>query len=293
MRLQIVTGFIILLFISPYSYASGVFSLDGEGAGLVGEAVTHIIEDGETLIELAPRFNVGYNEIVAANRHVDPWVPDEETEIIIPSEWILPDVIEEGIIINLAEMRLYYFFMFKNKKYVRTYPIGIGRDGSDTPTGTFMITGKAKHPVWNVPETVRRDRPELPPSVPPGPENPLGEYWLQLSVKGYGIHGTRRPYGIGRKVSYGCIRLHPGDIEALFAHVSKGAIVKIVDKPVKSVVISDRVYVEVHNADRANSELLTIAEKELSENNLLHRVEFALLMETINNATGLPAAVSK
>lgn len=219
------------------------YSLEDTVIGLEG---TYVIRGDETLLEVARLFDLGYNEMVEANPGIDPWVPPRGTVVRVPTMWVLPDVMEEGIVINLAEMRLYYFFTVKGQRMVRTFPIGIGRKGLSTPLGMYRIVAKVKDPVWYPPEEARREDPTLPPYVPPGPGNPLGGYWLQLSIPGYGIHGTNRPWGIGRRVSRGCIRLYPEDIAWLFEHVRVGTKVKIVNKPVKIGQRDGRLYIEIH-----------------------------------------------
>ena len=253
----------------------------------------YTIRRKETLIVLARVFDVGYNEIADANRHVDPWVPGKGSRISIPNSWLLPEIIDNGILINLAEMRLYYFFFMDNHKYVSTYPIGIGREGFDTPVGEYNITLKVKDPVWRVPEDIRKERPELPPYVPPGPDNPLGRYWLQLSVNSYGIHGTNRPYGIGRRASHGCIRLYPEDISILANLVGPGTPVKIVDEAVKVGMHKNKVYMEVHRSEQDDSDLMRLAAEKLSRKRLLKYVDSELMIRAVKSATGLPAVISK
>jgi L,D-transpeptidase ErfK/SrfK len=289
----IYSTFIVWLLSAVNVYSSGAFPLEDRFQSLIGMNQGYSISNIDTLIELARRFDVGYNEIVSANSGIDPWVPEKGKEIVVPTSWLLPEIMDDGIVINLPEMRLYYFFMVNGRRYVKTYPIGIGRAGFNTPTGTFAITIKVRDPDWKVPESVRKERPELPPVVPPGPDNPLGRYWLQLSVNGYGIHGTSRPYGIGRKVSHGCIRLYPEDIEVLFGLVKTGTEVRIVDEPVKIGTYEKKVFIEVHRAARSDSELEMIALEKLSGKHLLQHIKKQALKEAINTATGLPTVISR
>jgi L,D-transpeptidase ErfK/SrfK len=254
---------------------------------------SHTITYKETLIELAVKYDVGYNEIIAANKKIDAWIPEKGTSIIIPTSWLLPEVTDNGIIINLAEMRLYYFLKIDNNQYVTTFPIGIGRQGFTTPAGSFEITARVQNPIWTVPEDVRNKNPELPSIVPPGPHNPLGKYWLQLSVNGYGIHGTNRKYGIGRKVSHGCIRLYPDDIETLYKFTKIGTPVKIINEPIKVGTYEDKVYLEVHSSDMNESELLNLAVLKLSKQRLLKYTDTSLMFDALRKSTGLPAMISK
>jgi L,D-transpeptidase ErfK/SrfK len=282
-----------LLYSPSYIAASGAFPIENENASIIGNNITLTVKNDETLIELAREYDVGYNEIVAANKNIDPWVPGKNTRVVLPTSWLLPEVIDKGIIINLAEMRLYYFFTIQKSRYVKTYPLGIGRQGFNTPTGTFKISFKTKDPVWKTPEASRLANPELPLYMPPGPENPLGRFWLQLSIDTYGIHGTNRPYGIGRSVSQGCIRLYPEDIKDLYGYVKPGTVVKIINEPIKVGTSSGGVFIEIHKTDQPESEVIGLAIKKLNRKRLLKYVDTVLLIKSIKSATGLPALISK
>ncbi|UCH81388.1 MAG: L,D-transpeptidase family protein [Nitrospiraceae bacterium] len=284
--------FLSILFSPDYIEASGAFPVYSDHGYLIGKNRSYILGKGETLIELARMYDTGYNEIVDANKNIDPWVPGKGTAVTIPTSWLLPELIDNGIIINLAELRLYFFFSLREARYIKTYPIGIGREGFNTPTGDFSITLKMKDPIWKVPETSRRENPELPLYVLPGPDNPLGEYWLQLSVDTYGIHGTNRPYGIGRRVSQGCIRLYPEDIKDLYNYVTPGTPVKIISEPVKVGIHNDQIYIEVHASDLTESELINMVIKKLHGKHLLKDINTALMIKSIKSATGLPALIS-
>jgi L,D-transpeptidase ErfK/SrfK len=283
----------VFLIIASSVHASGVFPFDGSSELLMGGDMTYTIRDNETLITLARAYDVGYNEITDANRQIDPWVPARGTRILIPNSWLLPEIVDSGIIINLAEMRLYCFFSVDGNKYVSTYPIGIGREGFNTPTGIYNITLKKKDPVWRVPEDIKKEKPELPDFVLPGPDNPLGRYWLQLSVNGYGIHGTNKPYGVGRRVSHGCIRLYPEDIEMLAGFVGPGTPVRIINEAVKVGKHNNKVYIEVHRSEENVAELVQKAAEKLSRKRLLKYVDTQLMIDVIESATGLPAVISK
>lgn len=283
---------LILILIPCITYSSETFPLNDLTGTLIGAKRSHKIDGKDTLIDLAVDYGIGYNEIIAANSTIDPWVPKEGTEVVIPTSWLLPGLMENGVMINLAELRLYYFFTIDKRRYVKTYPVGIGRQGLQTPTGEFKITSKVKDPVWKIPLSIRKEDNTLPAFLPPGPDNPLGKYWLELS-DGYGIHGTNRPYGIGRRVSHGCIRLYPEDIEVLFKYIKTGTEVRIIDEPVKAGTNNGKVYVEVHRSGPDNPDLISVAIKKLSENNLLSRINTVLLIEAVNKSTGLPVLISE
>jgi L,D-transpeptidase ErfK/SrfK len=260
-----------------------------QGLGGVVSRVTVGADD--SLIELARSYDIGYNEIVAANPGVDPFIPTEGTEVIIPSAWLLPDVPKrEGIVINLAEMRLYLFPSRKSNS-VETFPLGIGDEGWDTPTGTYRITEKTKNPAWYVPPSIRAYKPDLPKIVPAGPDNPLGTHALRLSHGTVLIHGTNRPFGIGRRVSHGCVHLYPEDIEVLFRKVKLGVMVTIIRQQVKATLADGRVLVEVHvNGDEnLEQEALTLLEKK----GLLAKVDLDALKAAVLDGLGVPTDVTR
>lgn len=220
---------------------------------LVGEIRRYEIGVKDTFVEIARRFDVGYVELVAANPGVDPWVPDDAGSIVLPTAHVLPNAPREGVVINLAELRLYYFPA--DGAPPRSHPIGIGQEGWETPLGRTTVLRKQANPSWFPPASIRKERPELPAVVPPGPNNPLGQYALYLGWPAYLVHGTNRPYGVGRRVSHGCIRLYPEDIERLFAEISVGTPVTVVDQPVKAGWSDGELYLEVHPTQRDSLEL--------------------------------------
>jgi len=198
----------------------------------------------DTLLEVARRFDLGYVEMVAANPGTDPWVPGEGTNVVLPTVHLMPNAAPEGIIINLADMRLYYFA--EPGGPMQSFPIGIGRDGLKTPIGSTTITGKRKDPSWRPTARMRAEDPELPEVVPAGPDNPLGNRAMYLGWPQYLIHGTNKPLGIGRRVSSGCIRMYPEDVEYLFEQIGVGTKVTVVDQPIKLSWIDDALYIEAH-----------------------------------------------
>ena len=263
---------------------------------VIGSKRYHIVKDGETLLDLARQYDLGYNEIVLANPNLDPWVPDVGALVVIPQERIIPDAPDNGIVINIPEMRLYYFFSANGKKKVKTYPLGIGREGASTPVGVFRISSIEKNPTWDVPASIRRERPELPAAIPPGPENPLGTHWLRLSNTSYGIHGTHRPLGVGRRVSHGCIRLYPEDIVKLASSVKIGTPVRILKQTVKFGFNEGSIYVEVEDPLKKASEkksMLKYAVDNLRKQNLLGRIDMNALQKAINDPRGFPVKISK
>lgn len=196
----------------------------------------------DTLYELSRRFDVGLVEMLAANPGVDVWQPKPGTRLIVPNAHILPSH-RKGIVVNLSELRLYYF---ADANRVYTFPIGIGREGWKTPLGEMRITRKKKDPIWVPPASIRREDPDLPEVVPAGEDNPMGGYALYLSKGSYAIHGTNRPYGVGKRSSHGCLRMYPEDIEKLFYLVKEGTRVTVIDQPYAVGWRGDRLYITVN-----------------------------------------------
>lgn len=210
---------------------------------IVGRLATYRTSHDDTLADVALRFNLGYVSLVAANPGIDPWVPGEGTEIVLPLAHLLPDAPREGIVINVSEMRLYFF---DKDGGVQTYPLGVGRDGLETPLGVTEIKRKTENPTWYPTAATRADDPELPAAVPPGEDNPLGTRALYLGWPAYLIHGTNRPYGIGRRTSRGCIRMYTEDVERLYPQVPVGTKVTVIDQPIKLGWSRGELYLEAH-----------------------------------------------
>jgi L,D-transpeptidase ErfK/SrfK len=215
-----------------------------QGDDIVGGITYAMTARGETLMELAQRQDLGVLELSAVNQGVNVWTPGFGTWVELPTAHILPDAPRRGIVINLAELRLYFFP--PGGAAVQTYPIGIGREGLGTPLGATTIARKAESPTWRPTEGKRKEDPSLPAVVPPGPENPLGDYALYLGWPLYLIHGTNKPDGVGRRVSRGCIRMYPDNIARLYPQVPTGTPVRVVDQPVKVGWSNGELYLEVH-----------------------------------------------
>lgn len=203
---------------------------------VIGRLAAVEVEEGESLPDIARHFGLGYLEITKANADLDVWAPDAGSRVLLPLQFILPDAPREGIVLNLADMRMFFFPEGRRgSKTVMSYSTGIGREGWSTPLGKSRIIGKRKMPKWYVPPSIRREHAlegdPLPAVVLPGSDNPLGEYAMRLSMPDYLIHGTNKPYGVGLRVSHGCVRLYPEAIEDLFQRVSVGTRVHIVDQP--------------------------------------------------------------
>lgn len=205
--------------------------------------------DGETLPDIARHFGLGYNEITIANPGIDPWTPKAGARVLLPLQFILPDKPRKDIVLNLVNMRMYYYPP-KRPGTLFTYPAALGRKGWNTPLGQTTIVAKAVNPAWTVPVSIRREHAAkgnpLPAVVNPGPDNPLGKYALLLGFSRYLIHGTNKPYGIGMQVNHGCVRLYPEVIEALFKKTSVGTKVRIIHQPYMTAWEGGMLYLEAH-----------------------------------------------
>jgi L,D-transpeptidase ErfK/SrfK len=228
------------------------------GQELVGETQVLFTRYENTFPAIGREFDLGYEELRAANPGVDQWLPGEATPVFLPTQTILPDTPREGIVINVPAMRLYYFTAENGSAAtpkapatrVTTHPVGIGAEGWATPIAEAKVAQKVRDPVWYVPASVRKEHAawgeRLPSVVPPGPDNPLGKFALALSLPSYLIHGTNKPAGVGMRSSHGCIRLYPEDIEELFGRVARGTHVRIVNQPVLAGWRDGVLYLEVH-----------------------------------------------
>ena len=210
---------------------------------VVGNLTSVRVGSEDTFPDIARRHDLGYLELVAANPGVDPWVPGTGREIVLPTAHLLPDAPKQGIVINVAEQRLYWF---RGEGDVVTHPIGTGRAGYATPRGVTKIVRRKEHPTWTPGASARRDDPTLPMVVKAGPENPLGDHALYLGWPSYLIHGTNEPDGVGRRVSRGCIRLYPEDILSLFEKVPTGTQVRVVEEPIKLGWHGSDIVLEAH-----------------------------------------------
>lgn len=291
------------LFAACVSVSSAeIFYLPENGDTLVGELQFIKSKNTDTFPDLARRYDVGFNQMTAANPGVDPWLPGEGAHIVIPSRYVLPRRPWQGIVVNLAEMRLYYFPAESDrlgKQLVYTFPVGIGRKNWPTPTGEFYITGKIKDPVWTVPESVIQEAltegVEMPGLLPPGEGNPLGKYVLLLNEPGYLLHGTNKPLSIGRRVSHGCLRLYPEDIEQLIRQVPRGAPVRIVDEPVVAGVARDTVFISVfevldEGADRKLQTVIRNLIPDLTDKPVTQDMQ-RILTRSATEAPGIPVPV--
>ncbi|MGZ4995255.1 MAG: L,D-transpeptidase family protein, partial [Methylobacter sp.] len=220
-----------------------------DGDNMVGSLAAIETRENDALPDIARHFGLGYNDISIANSAVSPWTPKPGSRVLLPLQFIMPDSPHKGIVLNLANMRLFYYPK-KQPNKVYTYPVGIGRQGWNTPMGQTSIVAKDANPSWTVPESIHREHAEkgdsLPKVVGSGPNNPLGLYAMRLGFPGYLIHGTNKPYGIGMQISHGCVQLYPEDIEVLFKKATVGMPVRIIHQPYLTAWHQDMLYLEAH-----------------------------------------------
>lgn len=239
---------LFLAFLIPGLAHALTFPLPPKGNNIVGKVQTAFVHPGDNFHTVGRRYDVGYYEMVEANPRINPNHPKPWTTLVIPTEYILPPAPRKGIVINLAELRLYYYP--PKGHVVMTFPVGIGRQDWPSPRGLGHIVHKIYNPTWYVPESIRAARAAqgvyLPRFVLPGPKNPLGHYAMPLSFKGYLLHSTNEPTGVGMRSSSGCIRLFPENMKVLFGKVRRGTSVRILDLPYKIGWEKGKVYLEAH-----------------------------------------------
>lgn len=239
LALTVVLLSLLLLWRPPAAHGRE-FTLPPGAGDLVGQEDYLTGAKADTLADVAREFGLGHQEIRIANPAVEFWLLPDDARVLLPRRHVLPDAVREGIVLNVPEMRLYYYpqaCAADQPCRVQTYPVSIGRMDWKTPLGTTRVTAKVENPSWTPPESIRQEAAaegkQLPAVVPPGPDNPLGAHALYLDLPGYRIHGTNRPYGVGMRVTHGCVRMYPEDIASLFGQVEVGARVQILDQPVK------------------------------------------------------------
>jgi L,D-transpeptidase ErfK/SrfK len=224
------------------------FPLPQPGEDIIGQVQTVTAKYEDTFADLATRYDLGYLEMIAANPGVDAWLPGAGTQVVLPTRFILPPGPREGIVINLAEYRLYYYP--KGRSVVYTFPLGIGREGWGSPISTTKVTAKTPNPTWTPPASVKAEHAAdgdiLPNVVPAGPDNPLGPFKFGLGLPGYLIHGSNKKFGIGMRTSHGCFRMYNNNVLEMADMVPVGTPVRIMSEPYKFGVSGGKVYLEAH-----------------------------------------------
>lgn len=280
---------LILIFLLMIQWSSGSAAtwVLPESGNLVGKLEYVSPEFGETLAEIGIRYGIGYQEMVRANPGVDRQGPlRPKTRLLIPSQYILPKGPHHGIVINLAEYRLYYFP--KDENVVMTYPVGIGRKGWETPTGQTSVVAKQVDPVWRPTERVRKkgeaDGIPVPGLFPAGKDNPLGKHVLRLGWPTYLIHGASQANGVGMRISAGCLRMIPDDIEHLYSMVEVGTPVRVVNEPLKVTQLNGQRLIEVHPLlDQTTYDLNLLLQKSPHQT-----FQQAMIQQALKDASGIP-----
>ncbi|HUK10215.1 MAG TPA: L,D-transpeptidase family protein [Stellaceae bacterium] len=274
------------------------------GDRAIGSVTVYDTMAGDTLMDVARSQDLGFTQLMAVNRGVNPWVPGIGRQITLPNFYLLPNVPRRGIVIDLAAERLYYFPPGKSA-VVESYPIGIGVLGAVTPVGVTRIAAKVENPVWYPPPSIHAERPWLPEAIPAGPDNPLGAYAFRLGWPNYLIHGTNKPDGVGRNVSHGCIHLYPEDIEKLFNEVPVGTEVRVVSDDVRVAWVGGELFVEMHPTKKQSDELdiegtLTPAPAPAhlkarvvaAAGDQIQRVDWSIVRRVADERTGVPTQVT-
>ena len=285
---------------AAYSDA-GVWQTSADDS-VIGRTAVYVARYEDTLLDVARQFRMGIAELRIANPGVDVWLPGEGTPVRIPSRFVLPDAPRTGVVVNLPEMRIYYYP--KGEAMVHTWPISIGRVGWETPLGETTIVRKKVRPTWYPPESIREEHALqgdiLPRVVPPGPDNPLGSHALYLGFPAYLIHGTNKPYSIGMRVSHGCIRMYPEHIVELFNLAAPGTPVRVLDQGVKAGWSGDTLYLEVHPTtgvpdDEARPSMADVVSSLIAaipSDDLPLALDWERIDEALATANGVPVAVA-
>jgi L,D-transpeptidase ErfK/SrfK len=303
-RSRSLASFAVFALLAPCVGSAASYVLPAGTDTVFGATQRVVVTHEDTLLDIGRAHGVGYEEIVAANPGVDPWLPGEGREVLIPSRYILPEAPREGIVVSLAEHRLYYFPRPKagEPASVITYPISVGRMDWTTPLGLTRVVDKRVKPIWYPPESVRKEHAEdgrpLPKAVPPGPDNPLGEYAMRLGIPGgaYLIHGTNKPAGVGMQVTHGCIRMYPEDIEQFFKMVPVNTPVRIVHQPYKMGWQGAELFIEVHaplegsqGGPRSLTDITRLLVAATQDRPV--PIDWARAEEAFTRASGVPVAV--
>lgn len=298
---------VILVAISAYApvRATVSYTLKNPGDSMVGVMETVQARHEDTLPDIARANGLGFREIKLANPGVDTWLPGQGTEIMLPTRYVLPGAPKVGIVLNIPEMRLYYYPPQDTGQAseVITHPIGVGRQGWATPYLDTRIIQKKTRPSWYPPESIRKEHAEmgdpLPRRVPPGPKNPLGNYMMRLGMPEYIIHGTNKPFGIGMRVSHGCIRLYPENIKSLYQQVTLNTPVRIVNQPYKVGRLEDKIYLEAHpyleeDTEQFEGNLTSVVEMLIDiTGERGYQVDWDLVKTVIAESNGIPVEIGQ
>lgn len=258
---------------------------------VVGTLQRHVVSGRETLLDIARAYDLGFNEMEDLYPGMDPWLPPVGAVLTIPSRWVLPASTRSELVVNVAELRLYRFRQEAGATTVETFPVGIGDLDWPTPRGEYQINTKVTHPAWVIPASLRAKYGRT--VIPPGPDNPLGDYWMRLGGTSYGIHGTDLPWSVGRLVTHGCIRLYPEDIAYLFHSLGLPAEVRLIYEPVKIGMADGRIYVEVHrDVYHRIADFKAYGFQRLAASKWRHSVDRDAFSDALEERRGLPVDVT-
>ena len=270
-----------------YRLASTGKTLQDE-KNVIGFLQYHKVKKDGTFLDIAKEYDLGYDPLVDANPQVDPWIPGVGKKVVIPTFWILPPSKYHQVVVNIPEFRLYRFY--KQSGLVVTYPIGIGTKGYQTQPTVCRVADMVKNPTWVPPKSCWADHGKAP--VPPGPDNPVGDYWIGLTAQHVGIHGTNKEWGMGMRVSHGCIRLYPKDIPKLFKQVNVRTVVEIIYDPVKIGIKNDTIYLEVHpDIYKKIPNFLQYTENLIRQRDLWGCVDKKQVIECVKEEDGIPTPI--
>jgi L,D-transpeptidase ErfK/SrfK len=256
---------------------------------LLGAPRSVLVEPDDTLLDVAYRERLGFEAVVRMNPGVDEWIPDPGTIVQLPTRFVLPDVAPTGLVLNVPEMRLYDF---RTTPLPDVYAVAVGDAEDATPIGEFRVGSKRTDPVWTVPASIRAEKPELPARVPPGPDNPLGRFWMTIGATSYGLHGTNIRWSIGRMATHGCVRLYEDDIQRLYERTPAGTPLRILYQPFKWGADGEAILLEAHPDLYAQlPDPLTAALVVPSALDLLGALDLERVAATVAAARGEPVRV--
>ena len=299
MKFQSLKGLLCLLVLAVPQAARAEYDLP-----YIGEMETYRAKYEDTFVHLARDYNLGFVEMRAANPGIDPWIPGSGKKLTMPMRHLLPDAPRKGVVINLADMRLYAYV--NGDAAPDSFPIGIGREGLNTPEGSTTVVRKVEGPIWRPTPRMIREKPELKPVYGPGPDNPMGTHAMYLGWPQYAIHGTDKPFGIGRRSSSGCIRMYPEGIIGLYDRIPVGTKVTVVNQPIKAAWIDDKLYIEAQpSMDQAIAmeENGQVMEHKLTEGDMSRimkvageykdRIRWAAVRTAVRERKGYPIEIAR
>jgi L,D-transpeptidase ErfK/SrfK len=306
-RLNIGTGILLIWTALNAGFSQAdTFIQPPDDIDVIGSLQFIKAHENETLLDIARNNDIGQQEILIANPDVDRWLPRNSPVVRLPKRYVLPAAERTGLVLNLPEMRLYYFHQssFTKMPQIITHPVSVGRMDWETPLGRTKIASKQKDPSWRPPQSLKDEAiaagdDPLPDVVPPGPDNPLGRYAMRLGIPGYLMHSTNKPYGVGMRVTHGCLRMYPEDIEQLFEDVPVGTPVQLVNQPVKLGWLADTLYIEIHPALEENQQtpgndlqtVLNMVAEYTAERPIT--LSGSALRMAVERQDGIPVAISK